>query len=347
MTKMYNKNMRNNKKQKKYEDDLWFGILIFIGFLCWGVWFYNDYTSYIPSNSAIIEGRLMSVSPRVSGIVAHLYVEDGQEVKKGDLIAELNSDFYETELNKAFYNLRASRSKENDSENPQQDNNPVNKIMGNNLFKEPPAKLNQIISRKVHFNQDDYDSNARMYNEEITAIQNREKSKNVLLGSGENNENPQTQNGQNGQVKVVENAETVTDEKQLTANIEQAKLNLSNTKIFAPQDGVISAIQIKEGDWVEVAQTILSVIPKRVWVTANFDAQQADNIIAGQPVIVKIPSYRGRKFKGVVESIQFKKDQPQTPSNRKTVPVRIIFTEDYSAFDIKPGTVVSARVKYK
>ena len=49
-------------------------------------------THYQSTDDAFVEGRIISVAPRVAGPVVNLLVDDNQPVKKGDLLLEVNLD---------------------------------------------------------------------------------------------------------------------------------------------------------------------------------------------------------------------------------------------------------------
>ncbi len=53
---------------------------------------------YKSTDDAFIEGHIVTVAPRVSGPVIKLYVEDNQEVKKGDLLLEIDPEDYKVKL---------------------------------------------------------------------------------------------------------------------------------------------------------------------------------------------------------------------------------------------------------
>ena len=135
-------------------------------------------------------------------------------------------------------------------------------------------------------------------------------------------------------------------------------MELSYTKIYAPQDGLISARNVEEGNYVEVAQPLFSIVPKHVWIIANYKEIQLTHMNVGQPVTIKIDTYPNKKFKGVVDSIQRStgaKSSLFPPENAvgsyvkivQRVPVKILFTEDYSEYNIVPGMSVVPTVKVK
>jgi membrane fusion protein (multidrug efflux system) len=88
------------------------------------------------------------------------------------------------------------------------------------------------------------------------------------------------------------------------AAVAQAELNLSYTKIIAPMDGYVTKDAIATGDYLQVGQTLMALVPPRVWVTANFKETQLGNMRPEQPVTISVDAYPALKLHGHVDSIQ-------------------------------------------
>ena len=144
----------------------------------------------------------------------------------------------------------------------------------------------------------------------------------------------------------------------MEAEVEQAKLNLSYTKIYAPQTGMISARSVETGNYVQTGQPLMEIIPEQVWVVANFKEIQLTNMKKGQPVSIKIDTYPNKRFKGHVDSIQRAtgaKSSLFPPENAvgsyvkivQRVPVKIVFDENIQDYNIVPGMSAVPKVKIK
>ena len=97
---------------------------------------------------------------------------------------------------------------------------------------------------------------------------------------------------------------TLAEIQKLEAEVKTDELNLSYTKIYAPQDGLITNRTVEQGNYVQVAQPMFAIVPETVWVVANFKETQLTYMKPGQDVKVKIDTYPGRKFRAKVDSIQ-------------------------------------------
>jgi membrane fusion protein (multidrug efflux system) len=88
------------------------------------------------------------------------------------------------------------------------------------------------------------------------------------------------------------------------AAVEQAELNLGYTKIKAPIDGYVTKEAVAIGDYVQVGQALMSLVPPRVWVIANFKETQLRSMRPGQPATISVDAYEGLQLHGHVDSIQ-------------------------------------------
>ena len=88
------------------------------------------------------------------------------------------------------------------------------------------------------------------------------------------------------------------------AAVEQAELNLSYAKIKAPIDGYVTKEAVAIGDYLQVGQALMSLVPPRVWVIANFKETQLRNMQPGQPVNISVDAYPNLDLRGRLDSIQ-------------------------------------------
>ncbi len=293
-------------------------------FLICGI-FYSIHTVYYKStDDAFIEGHVITVAPRVSGPVLKLNIEDNQEVKKGDFLLEIDPNDYQAKLKETKAKLEEAKASLISSENQ------VVRTMSD-----------------LDFAEADYDRYTKMYAKGITSKQDYDSSLNKLTSARSNNKS--------AQAKYDEITASI---KKLEAEVEQEELNLSYTKIYAPSDGRITNRTVEQGNYVQTAQPLFAIVPEKMWVVANFKETQLANMKKGQPVKIKIDTYGGKKFKGEVDSIQRSTGARASlfpPENAvgsyvkivQRVPVKIIFTEDISEYNIVPGMSVVPEVKVK
>jgi membrane fusion protein (multidrug efflux system) len=104
---------------------------------------------------------------------------------------------------------------------------------------------------------------------------------------------------------------------------------------------------------------LFALVPKNVWVTANFKETQLTFMRPGQPVEVHIDAYPKQNFKAKVDSLQagtgarFSLLPPENAVGNyvkvvQRVPVKIVFDEDLPTnLDVSPGMSVEPEVKVK
>ncbi len=322
-------------------------ILVFIG-----IFMAIESTFYQSTDDAFVEGHIIQISPKVAGQVINLYVDDNQEVKQNDLLVEIDPTDYQVKLDQAEAKLSEAQAKLGVIERQVDEN--TSKV-GLTI-----QELNSASS-KLDFAEKDYTRYAAMYKEGIVSKQDYDKSLNALTVAQANQKAADENNKAVKAALEAYKAQVVSQQaeiKRLKAEVNQAKINLSYTKIYAPEDGMISARTVEKGNYIQIAQPMFSIVPQRVWVVANFKEIQLTNMKKGQPVWIKVDTYPHKKFKGHVDSIQRStgaKSSLFPPENAvgsyvkivQRVPVKILFDEDIKGYNIVPGMSVVPKVKVK
>jgi membrane fusion protein, multidrug efflux system len=89
---------------------------------------------------------------------------------------------------------------------------------------------------------------------------------------------------------------------QAQAALDEALLNLSYSKIYAPANGRVGKKTVEVGQRVEPGQPLLTVVSDQTWVVANFKETQLKRMRPGDLVEIKIDSFADHKFAGRVLS---------------------------------------------
>ena len=279
---------------------------------------------YKSTDDAFVEGHIVTVAPRVFGPVIKLNVEDNQIVKKGDLLLEIDSKDYEAKLKQSQAKLEEAKASLISADND------VIKTLS-----------------ELEFAQNEYDRYSKMHAKGITSTQDYEASQTKLTQAKSNNSS--------AKAKYDEITASI---KKLEAEVEQDELNLSYTKIYAVQDGKVTHRTVEEGNYVQIAQPLFAIAQDDVWVIANFKETQIANMKKGQKVKIKIDAYGNKKFNGVVDSLQMASGAKASlfpPENAvgsyvkivQRIPVKILFTDDISGYNIIPGMSAVPTVKVK
>jgi membrane fusion protein (multidrug efflux system) len=147
----------------------------------------------------------------------------------------------------------------------------------------------------------------------------------------------------------------VADERQKSAELDQAALNLGYTKVLAPVSGEVTK-KVVVGLNVDPGEQLLTVVPlDQVWITANFKETQLKYMRVGQKVNVHLDS-NGRDYKGHVDSISgaagplFSLLPPENATGNyvkiaQRVPVKIVLEAgENHDLQLRPGMNVEAKV---
>jgi membrane fusion protein, multidrug efflux system len=148
---------------------------------------------------------------------------------------------------------------------------------------------------------------------------------------------------------------------QAQAQLDQANLNLSYTKIIAPEAGIITRKSVELNQNVSVGQNLLTLVSLQdIWVTANFKETQLRHMSAGQEVEVSVDA-TGKTYKGKVTQIGGATGSvlslfpPENATGNyvkvvQRVPVRVDFTDlEHEDPDhlLRPGLSVEPKVRVK
>ena len=309
-------------------------------------------TFYQSTDDAFVEGRLISVAPRVSGPVINLLVDDNDVVKAGQLLVEIDPADYEVKLHQAEAKLAEAKAQLNVKEKQIEE--------GGSNVQQSYEDVTSARS-KLDFATKDHKRYTDMYKEGIVSKQDYDNSQNQYTVAQANHKaaTEKSKAMESALESHKAKAEAVQAEiKRLEAEVEQAKLNLSYTKIYAPQSGMVSARSVEKGNYLQIGQPLMNIVPEHVWVIANFKEIQLTHMKKGQPVSIKVDTYPGKRFKGHVDSIQRStgaKSSLFPPENAvgsyvkivQRVPVKIMFDEDIKDYNIVPGMSVVPKVKIR
>ncbi|HTR43476.1 MAG TPA: HlyD family secretion protein [Pseudomonadales bacterium] len=307
---------------------------------------------YEDTDDAFIDGYVTLISPRVSGPVTQLLITDNQWVKEGDLLVQIDPNDYEAALAQAKADVAAAHSQQasakaqvsvSESKVTQAQAAVVSAQAESDRAAADLKRYQTVQSSAVSqtaFDQAQAASKSAAADLDAANSQVKSAEADVALSQA-----------------AVESANAAV--KQAEAKLRQAELNLSYTKITAPFDGRITARTVQLGNYISPGQALFALVPRDVWVTANFKETQLTRMQPGNSVEVHIDAYPGQNFKAKVDSLQagtgarFSLLPPENAVGNyvkvvQRVPVKIVFDEALPTnLDIAPGMSVEPKVKVK
>ena len=145
------------------------------------------------------------------------------------------------------------------------------------------------------------------------------------------------------------------------AQLDQAQLNLSYTKIIAPEAGIITRKSVEINQNVSTGQNLLTLVSlEDLWVTANFKETQLKHMGPNQPVEISVDatgkSYNGHitQIGGATGSVLSLFPPENATGNYVKVVQRVPVRVDFDNLDkedpnhaLRPGLSVEPKVKVK
>jgi HlyD family secretion protein len=271
----------------------------------------------------------IKISPDISGEITELNVEEGDSVRKGQVLARIYADIYALQRDEAASRVNQSSATVDN---------------GSAALDALKASLEQA--------QQTFDRNKKLYDDKVISKAELEQYE-TTLKSALANYNAAQQNIRSLKANVQASQ----------VGLNKANKDLSRTTLTAPMDGVISSLKIKKGERVagnsfNVGTEMMTVADMNV-LEVRVDVGENDivKISIGDSADVEVDAYNNRKFKGVVTKIASSTKSTTgglTTSNDVTnYEVRIRLDKSSyqdlagKTFPFRPGMNASADIKTK
>ncbi len=250
------------------------------------------------TDNAQVETQLVPVLPRVSGFVKSIAVNDYDSVKANQLVVELDDAELQTQLlqMEADYNAAIA-----DLENA--------KASLNNAQISTRTNRGNIDISQVRLDKalKDYNRDKNLFAENAITARQLEDSKfnyETALKTIANNKNDLAT--AESRIGVLQAAVRKADAGIAVrkAQIEQQKLKLSYTRVYAPQAGKIGRKNVSAGQYVQAGSPLFTIVNDTAyWVVANFKENQIRKLHPGQEVEISLDAYENISLKGTIESL--------------------------------------------
>lgn len=304
------------------------------------------------TDNAYVHGDVTTLSPKVSGHVVELAVEDNQAVKAGQVLLRIDPRDYQAKVDEAAAAVAAAEAAIVGTEKRLLAQQDViqEATAGVHTWQAELGLAQRELGRTSSLVKEDFASRQRLDSHQAGVSKAR---------AGLEQATAKLESARS-QVAVLE-ADRVRQQAQLAearAKLDLARINLDNTVVKAPVDGVIGNRGVRLGQMVNPGAHLLSVVPlETVWIDANFKETQIADMRPGQPVTIRVDAYPGQTLTGTVASFspasgaQFSLLPPENASGNFTkivqrVPVRIALSPDNPlAGQLRPGLSVVVDVR--
>ena len=249
------------------------------------------------TDDAYVTAHFATVAPRVAGQVASVPVDDNQQVAAGQLLAVIDDRDFRTALASAEAQLARDRAQVEDLTGT------INRQP--TIIDQSKAQVDSTAAQ-LAFAQ----ANQRRYRNLASAgagtDQDRQQADTALQQAQAGiASNKASEEAARKQIPIQEAqrraalAMVAGDE----ARLEQARLNLSYTRILAPIDGTVAQRSVQVGNIVAPAAALMAVVPlDQVYVEANYREVDLRHMLPGQHVRIHVDAY-DIDLDGTVDSI--------------------------------------------
>jgi len=235
----------------------------------------KDIIETVSANGKIQPEIEVKISPDVSGEIVDLYVKEGDQVKKGDLLAKINPDFYLSNLDKMTAAVNTSKA----------------------TLANSKASLATVESQLVNAKAT-YERNKKLYESGVISDSEWDAAQSAYKVA------KAAVDGANESVKASE-YNVISAQ----ASLKEANNSLTKTSVYAPVSGTISKLSVEKGERVvgtsQFSGTEMMRIANLKEMEVNVSVNENDivSVSIGDTAEIEVDAYLNRKFKGIVTEI--------------------------------------------
>jgi len=331
-------------------------------------WVYNRWT-HVYLDDARIDGEVVTISSRVSGWITELPVIEGDQVKKGQLLARVDERDSVLQRDALVAKLKAieNQMEAMKAQTGQVDAETLGKYQSerNRLA----AAEAEVASLAVQLKQAryDYERAKELADAKWVSPQAMERARSAYHQIQESHRKAQAEvaaargtlaaaSGSRRQLEVMEHQLAVLAHQadEMRAEIRRRDVDIDDRTIVSPADGRVVMTFVRQGEHVSPGQRILMFHdPKEIWVEANVKETEVRLLKPGMKAEIHVDAYPGKVYKGEVFRVgrtatsKFALLPDPNPSGNFTkitqrLPVRIRLAEKDPA--LRPGMMVEVSI---
>jgi membrane fusion protein, multidrug efflux system len=249
------------------------------------------------TDNAYVRGDVTSLAAKVTGYVTAVEIQDNQTVSAGDVLFRIDDRDFRARLAQAVANVDVAQARLTNVD--------AKILLQHALIRQAEAQRRSSLAeinlatkasdRRRELIRTNAVSQAQV--DESDAARSKAGAA-VAAASA-------TVEAQKQRITVLasQREAAVAAVAQAQAARDLAQIDLDNTVVQAPVDGVIGNRQVRIGRLVAPGAALLDIVPVRdMWVVANFKETQVEHIRAGQRVRITIDGYPNQTLQGVVDS---------------------------------------------
>ena len=274
--------------------------IVLVLFLIWKFVFNNTVTT----DNAYVGAETASITSMVTGQVSEVFTSDTKQVKKGDLLVQIDPRDAEIAVAQAKAELiKAQRQYKQTQANSSSLNSQI--FVSSDVIQSAVA---QVAKAKADLDkaQDDYNRRVQLSTSGAISKEELSTSKSALntakaafdvaqagLAQAKSSQKAAQSNLEANEALIRgANEQSTPDVLVAQAKLKQALLDLERTQIKAPLDGVVTRRNIQVGQRVSPGTSLMMIVPEnQLYVDANFKESQLKNVRPGQKVTLTSDLY--------------------------------------------------------
>jgi HlyD family secretion protein len=293
--------------------------------------------------TGIVTGNDVIVSPQVAGRMIRLTVDEGSEVHKTDLIAELDPAELTAARDSAAANIRTLEAKVNAAASTLGWTDDQTSAALRQAEATLTATRSQLVQAQANLwrDQQTYKRQQGLFDGGVSSAQDRDladaaarasdaavKALEDQVRAGEAQVAVARANRKQLDVQQSDLLATRAQLLQARADKTTAEVRLGYTKIYAPLDGVVSVRAARQGEVMQAGEPIVTILDvDHLWVQADVEESYIDLVALGQHIRVQLPSGSILDgtiiFKGVENDFATQRDVSRTKRDIKTFAIKV------------------------
>ncbi len=278
-----------------------------------GYWAYMRYT-HIYIDDARIDGEVITLSSRVGGVLMELPVIEGDEVKKGQLLARIDERDSVLQREVLVSKLRAIESQigvttaqtgQVAQETAGRFQSETNRLAAAEA--DAAAAAGQLRQAEVEMKRmqglEKFVSGQEIDQARAAYQLSQERHRKALADVATVRGALSSAGGSRQQVQVIGQQQQVLARQadEIRSEIKRRDIDIADRTINAPAEGRVVMTFVRKGEHVSAGQRILMFHdPKEIWVEANVKETDIGYLKPGMPADIKVDAYPGQVFKGEV-----------------------------------------------
>lgn len=321
------------------------GCMLFVLSAAGGAWIFVESGTIESTDNAYLRADAAIAAPRIEGYIARILVRENQRISSGDVLIELDDRNYRARVGQAAAERDARRAQVAgdraalDSLIPQ-------RALQDSVIEQTKASL-AVAAAEAERAKLDYDRYKSLKETNASSVQRFETATSVhLKADAEYLRGKAALQAEQRRLPLLDNeqrkaearlTQSEAELRRAEAALALAQNDLEDSRLRAPFDGTVGNLSARVGEFVRPGTALLTVVPTKVYVVANFKETQVAMMRPGQPVSIFVDAYTDLHLKGRIDSIapatgaEFSILPPENATGNFTkivqrVPVRIAVT---------------------